>query len=346
MSRIIRFHQFGEADVLKIEARVGPLPVAGEVLVGVQAIGVSWYDVLWRQNLANTPVTLPAGLGQELAGTVLAVGEGVDDLAVGDRVACFPGHNINRYPAYAEEVVLPRSSLTRYPDNLSPQQASVHYLPSLVGWFGLIELAQLKAGETLLVTAASRCWGPYIVQLGKALGARVIAASEDAEDVDFLRALGAEQIILTEEQDLVSRVNKLTDGRGVDIVMDALGGPQMCLLGDALAPRGRLVLYGLQGGNETPFPACAAFQKNIQFFVHCIGNFTGKEELGIPQDRAAVAKALQGIDQLTRDGLLRPLIAKSFAFDQVVEAHRLMETCPKRGRIVLELGGAGAASRA
>ncbi len=337
MSRIIRFHQFGEADVLKIEERACPAPAAGEVLIRVQAIGVSWYDVLWRQNLGTTPAQLPAGLGHELAGEVLAVGEGVDDLAVGDRVASFPGHSINHYPGYAEEVVLPRSSLTTYPDVLTPQQASVHYLPSLVGWFGFVELARLKPGESVLVTAASRCWGPYIVQMGKALGARVIAATEDAEDVDFLRELGAEQVILTEEQDLVSRVHKLTDGRGVDIVMDALGGPQMCLLGDALAPRGRLVLFGLQGGNETPFPACAAFQKNIQFFVHCIGNFTGKEELGIPQDKEAVAKALHGVNQLTRDGMLRPLVDKVFAFERVVDAHRYMETCPSRGRVLLDL---------
>jgi NADPH:quinone reductase-like Zn-dependent oxidoreductase len=337
MSRIIRFHQFGEADVLKIEERQSPKPSAGEVLLRVSAIGVSWYDVLWRQNLATTPAQLPAGLGHELAGEVLAVGEGVDDLAVGDTVASFPGHSVNRYPSYAEEVVLPRSSLTRYPERLTPQQASVHYLPSLVGWFGFIELARLQPNESVLVTQASRCWGPYIVQMGKALGARVIAASDDPEDNEFLRELGADHVILTEEQDLVSRVNKLTDGRGVDVVMDALGGPQMCLLGDALAPRGRLILYGLQGGNETPFPACAAFQKNIQFFVHCIGNFTGKEELDIPQDKEAVAKALKGINQLTADGLLRPLIDTVFDFDKVIEAHRHMETCPSRGRVVLQV---------
>lgn len=340
MSRIIRFHQFGEADVLKIEERSTPTPGAGEVLIDVAAVGVSWYDVLWRQNLGHTAAQLPAGLGHELAGTVLAVGAGVDDLSVGDRVASFPGHNANRYPAYAEQVVLPRSSLTRYPDNLTPQQASVHYVPSLVGWFGFVELANLQPGETVLVTAASRCWGPYIVQMGKALGGHVIAATEHAEDSDFLKQLGADQIIFTEEQDLVSRVGKLTDGRGVNVVMDALGGPQMCLLGDALAPRGRLILFDLQGGNETPFPACAAFQKNIQFFVHCIGNFTGKEELGIPQDKAAVAKALQGINQLTADGVLLPLVDKVFGFDDVVAAHRYMETCPSRGRVLLQVESA------
>lgn len=337
MSRIVRFHEFGEADVLKIEERATPAPAAGEVLVGVEAVGVSWHDVLWRQNLAPTLAQLPASLGHEVAGVVIALGDGVTDLTVGDQVASFPGHSANRYPGYAEHVVLPRSSLARYPDNLSAQQAAVHYLPSLVGWLGLVELAHLQPSETVLVTAASRCWGPYIVQMGKALGATVIAATAYAEDSEFLKQLGADHIILTEEQDLVSRVSKLTDGRGVNVVMDALGGPQMCLLGDAIAPRGRLVLFDLQGGNETPFPACAAFKKNIQFFVHCIGNFTGKEELNIPQDQVAVAKAVQCINQLTRDGLLRPLIDRIFSFEQVVEAHRYMETCPSRGRVVLQV---------
>ena len=165
----------------------------------------------------------------------------------------------------------------------------------------------------------------------------MIAATALSEDRDYLLELGAERVILTEEQDLVTRVNQLTDGRGVEVVMDALGGPQMSLLGDALAPRGRLVLFGLQGGNDTHFPACAAFQKNIRFFVHCIGNFTGQEELGIPQDRVAVDRALQDIDRLTVAGLLRPQISRVLPFDQVVEAHRFMESCPPRGRVVLQV---------
>ncbi|WP_437882288.1 zinc-dependent alcohol dehydrogenase family protein [Pseudomonas sp. LRF_L74] len=337
MSRIVRFHQFGEADVLKIEEYTAPAPGAGEVLVRTKAIGVSWYDVLWRQNLASTAATLPAGLGHEFAGVVTAVGPGVDDLQVGDKVACFPAHSANRYPCCAEDVLVPRQSLTRYPDVLTPIEASVHYLPSLIAWFGFVELARLKPGESVLVTAASQCWGPYIVQMGKALGAKVIAATAEPDDADYLRELGADKVILTEEEDLVGRATKLTDGKGVDIIMDALGGPKMCLLGDALAPRGRLILFGLQGGNETPFPACAAFQKNIQFFVHCIGNFTGKEELGIPQDVEAVGKALQGIDQLTRDGLLRTQVDRTFEFADVIEAHRYMETCPRRGRVVLKV---------
>ncbi|TBV06593.1 zinc-dependent alcohol dehydrogenase family protein [Stutzerimonas kirkiae] len=339
MSRIIRFHQFGAADVLRMEQYVVPRPGPGEVSLDVEAIAVSWYDVLWRQNLALSQVQLPAGLGHELAGVVRALGEGVDDLAVGDRVASFPAHSPNQYPGYAERVLLPRASLVRYPGSLDALQACGHYTPLLIGWFGYVDLAAAQPGESVLVTAAGLCAGPYIVQLGKALGLRVIAAVADEDEGEYARELGADAVVNTEAQDLVRQVLRLTDGRGVDIVLDALGGPQMSLLGDALAPRGRLVLYGLQGGNQTPFPACAAFQKNIRFFVHCLGNFTGKQELQIPQDRAAVARALEAINGFTAAGKLRPQIGRVFPFEAFVEAHRHAERCTQRGRLVLALGG-------
>ncbi|RJG08798.1 alcohol dehydrogenase [Pseudomonas cavernicola] len=337
MSRVIRFHQFGPAEVLKLEEKPTAQPAAGEVLLRVEAISVSWYDVLWRQNLAPSQAHLPAGLGHELAGVVLAVGEGVEDLAVGDKVASFPAHSPNQYPGYGDEVVLPRSSLTRYPELLTPIEASGHYTPLLIAYFAYVDLARIQSGQTVLVTDAAHCSGPAFLQLGKALGARIIAATKDAGDREQLLALGAEKVIVTEEQDLVTEVSKYTDGRGVDVVLDGLGGPQMCLLGDVLAPRGRLVLYGLQGGNQTPFPACAAFQKNIQFFVHCLGNFTGKPELGIPQDQVALERALSALNQLTRDRVLLPRIERVFPFTEFVEAHHYMEGCPKRGRVVLQV---------
>lgn len=176
------------------------------------------------------------------------------------------------------------------------------------------------------------------MQLGKALGAKVIAATKESEEREYLLGLGADHVIVTEEQDLLMQVNKITDSRGVDAVFDGLGGPQMSVLGDVLAPRGSLVLYGLQGGNQTRLPACACFQKNIQFFVHCIGNFTGKPELGIDQDVEAIQRALREINQLTADRVLLPLDVKVFPFDKFVEAHRYMDDCPCRGRVALELG--------
>ncbi|MBH3429734.1 zinc-dependent alcohol dehydrogenase family protein [Pseudomonas alkylphenolica] len=340
MSRMIRFHKFGPAEVLKVEEQAAPQPAAGEVQIRVQAIGISWFDVLWRQNLAPSQVRLPAGIGHEMAGVVMAVGEGIDDLAVGDKVASFPAANANEHPVYGEVIVLPRNAVTRYPDILTPIEASVHYTPLLMAYFAFVDLARAKAGQTALVTDASHCAGPAFVQMGKALGLKVFAATKDADQRDYLLALGADKVIVTEEQDLLMQVNKYTDNRGVDMVLDGLGGPQMSLLGDVLAPRGSLVLYGLQGGNQTPFPACAAFQKNIQFFVHCIGNFTGKPELGIAQDQVALQRALRDINQFTADKLLTPQIIKVYPFERVVDAHRYMDECPCGGRLVLEIADA------
>ncbi|MNT11918.1 Mycocerosic acid synthase [compost metagenome] len=209
-----------------------------------------------------------------------------------------------------------------------------------MAYFAYVDLARAKAGQTALVTDASHCAGPAFVQMGKALGLKVFAATKDAAERDNLIKLGADKVIVTEEQDLLMQINKYTDNRGVDMVLDGLGGPQMSLLGDVLAPRGSLVLYGLQGGNQTPFPACAAFQKNIQFFVHCIGNFTGKPELGITQDQVALHRALRDINQFTADKLLTPQIIKVYPFERVVEAHRYMDECPCGGRLVLEVTGA------
>lgn len=337
MSRTIRFHKFGPAEVLKCEEHEAALPAPGEVQVRVQAIGISWYDVLWRQNLAPSHAQLPAGIGHEMAGVVTALGDGVDDLAVGDKVASFPAQSPNQYPVYGEVILMPRSALTRYPDVLTPVQAAVHYTPMLMAYFAYAELARAKPGQVALVTDASHCAGPAFVQLGNALGVKVLAATKNSEERDFLLSLGADKVIVTEEQDLLMQVNKYTGNRGVDMVLDGLGGPQMSMLGDVLAPRGSLILYGLQGGNQTPFPACAAFQKNIQFFVHCLGNFTGKPELGITQDAEALQRALRDINQLTADRVLQPQVARVFPFEQFVEAHRLMDECPCGGRIALEL---------
>ncbi|MCU1755313.1 zinc-dependent alcohol dehydrogenase family protein [Pseudomonas helleri] len=338
MSRTIRFHKFGPAEVLKCEEHPVAVPAPGEVQVRVEAIGISWYDVLWRQNLAPSPARLPAGIGHEMAGIVTAVGEGVDDLAVGDKVASFPAQSANDYPTYGDLILMPRSALTRYPDILTPVQASTHYTPLLIAYFAYVDLARIKPGQSVLITDASHCAGPSFVQLGKALGAKVIAATKESGEREYLLGLGADHVIVTEEQDLLMQVNKITDSRGVDAVFDGLGGPQMSVLGDVLAPRGSLVLYGLQGGNQTRLPACACFQKNIQFFVHCIGNFTGKPELGIDQDVEAIQRALREINQLTADRVLLPLDVKVFPFDKFVEAHRYMDDCPCRGRVALELG--------
>ncbi|QLF91827.1 zinc-dependent alcohol dehydrogenase family protein [Pseudomonas sp. ABC1] len=335
MSRMMRFHRFGDAEVLQYEEVPTPVPGPGEVLVRVQAVGLSWKDVLWRQNLASEEARLPAGMGFELAGVVERVGEGVEGFEVGAPVAGFPASTPNRYPTWGDLMVMPVHALTRYPQSLSPEAASVHYTALLFGYLALVELAHLQPGQHVLITEASHCIAPQTVQLAKVLGARVIASTRSPDDREFLRSLGAEKVVVTEEQDLVLEVERHTGGKGVEIILDQCAGPQMKLLGDIAAPRGKLILYGVNGGNDTAFPACEAFKKHLQFYRHCILDFTGHPELGIEPNSEAVQRALHHINQLTAEGLLTPVIDRVFAFEDFLEANHYMETCPNRGRVAL-----------
>lgn len=337
MSRFIRFQRFGSAEVLAVHEQPLRAPSADEVVVRVEAIGVSWDDILWRQNLAMAIVRLPAGLGSEMAGVVEVVGEGVSDLKAGDRVASFQIGNVNEYPTYGERVLLPRSALTRYPHTLSRQQASVHYTPFLSAYFGYVDLARVEAGQTVLVTDGAHSPGAAFIQMGKALGVRVIAIAQNAEDASWVARLGADVVLDGKPEQLLEDVMAATDGKGVSAVFDGLGGEQMSRLGDVLSPRGSLVLYGLGAGNSILFPAVAALSRNIQFHVHCLGNFTGKYELGIQQDAAAMERALVAINMLTADGALALDIDRVFTFEQVAEAHHYLEGNPVRGHVVLDL---------
>lgn len=339
MSQMIRFHRFGGADVLQREEMPTPKPAAGEVLIRVEAIGVSWEDVLWRQNLGAEQATLPAGIGSEMAGEVESVGEGVDDLEIGAKVASFKAHTPNRYPAYGDHVLMPREALTRYPvrPEFTAVDAAVHYTPQLNAYFALANLAGLKSGQTVLVTEAARCIGGAMVQMAKALGAHVVAATRTSEPHDALRSLGADKVVLTEEQDLSLAVGNFTHTKGVEVVVDGCGGHQMALLGDVAAPCGKLILYGLDGGNEAAFPAWAAFRKHLQFHRFSLLDYTGHAELGIKANSAAVTAALGEINALTAQGKLRPIIDRIFTFDEFAEAHRHLEAFPALGRVVIKI---------
>jgi NADPH:quinone reductase-like Zn-dependent oxidoreductase len=345
MSRVIRFHQFGGAEVLSCEEVPTPVPGPGEVLVAVEAIGVSWYDILWRQNLAPEETRLPAGLGIEMAGRVVSAGDDITDLPAGTAVASFPAQTANRYPTYGDLVLMPRDSLTRYPEvkpgsatsGLTPIEAAVHYAPLLTAYFALVNIGDIKPGQRVLTTEACLCFGPASVQLAKALGAEVIASTKQASRREALQALGADHVVVTDEQDLTQQVTKFTGGQGVDVVLDSCGGRQMAALGEVAAPRGKLILYGLNGGNEAAFPAWTAFRKHLKFFQYSLLDFTGHAELGIPANRPAVEAALQAINRLTEAGLLRPTIDRVFNFDQAIEAHRYLETRPDRGRVVISV---------
>jgi len=335
MGKMVRFHEFGGADVLKVEQVAVPAPGAGEVRIAVHAIGLNRADALWRENLYVEDATLPAGLGNEAAGVIEAVGAGVGGLSVGDRVAVLPGAHQGRYPTYGDSILFPATHVVRHPGNLSAEQAAGAYMAYLTGYFPMFEMARLQRGQTMLVTGASSGTGIAALQMARVAGIVAIAVTRTAAKRQALRDAGAAHVVVTEEEDVVDRVSKLTGGRGVDLVYDGVGGPQFERLGEVVAHRGWYVLYGLSGGAELRYPATAQFRKSWRFHVYKVLEHTGAATMGLPRDEGALGRALGFIDAGLADGTLQVRIDRAFALDDVVQAHRYLERAGHIGKVVL-----------
>ncbi|MGJ7524746.1 zinc-dependent alcohol dehydrogenase family protein [Variovorax sp. GB1P17] len=335
MSKRVRFHAFGGADVLKIEGSETPAPAEGEVRIAVQAIGLNRADALWRENMYIEDATLPAGLGNEAAGVIDAVGEGVEGLAVGDRVAVLPGAGQGRYPTYGDSILFPATHVVRHPANLSAAQAAGAYMAYLTGYFPMFEMARLQRGQAMLVTGASSGTGIAALQMARAAGIRAIATTRTGTKRQALLDAGAAHVVVTQDEDVVGRVLALTDGRGVELVYDGVGGADLARLGDVVAQRGWYVLYGLSGGAQFAYPAIAQFRKSWHFHVYKVLEFTGAPTMALPRDEAAHGRALAFIDAGLAAGTLQVRIDRAFAFDDVVQAHQYLERAGHIGKVVL-----------
>jgi len=335
MGKMVRFHEFGGADVLKVEQVAVPAPGAGEVRIAVHAIGLNRADALWRENLYIEEATLPAGLGNEAAGVIEAVGTGVQGLRVGDRVAVLPGAHQGRYPTYGDSILFPATHVVRHPGNLSAEQAAGAYMAYLTGYFPMFEMARLQRGQTMLVTGASSGTGIAALQMARVAGIVAIAVTRTAAKRQALRDAGAAHVVVTEDEDVVDCVSELTGGRGVDLVYDGVGGPQFERLGEVVAHRGWYVLYGLSGGAELRYPATAQFRKSWRFHVYKVLEHTGAATMGLPRDEGALGRALGFIDAGLADGTLQVRIDRAFALDDVVQAHRYLERAGHIGKVVL-----------
>lgn len=327
MSQAIRFHETGGPEVLQYEeVQVGE-PGPGEVRVKVQAIGLNRAEVMFRSGAYLEAPSLPAGLGYEGAGLVEAVGDDVAGIAAGDEVSVIPAFSMNDYSFYAERAIVPAHAVTPRPRGLDAIQASAVWMAYLTAYGALIDIGGLSAGEAVIVPAASSSVGLAAIQIANSVGAVPIAATRTSTKVDDLKRAGAAHVIATEEQDLAAEVMKITDRTGARMVFDPVAGPMVETLVEAMASHGILFLYGALAGAPTPFPLIAGLGKALT-----MRGYTLFEIVGDP-DRFARGK------QFVRDGLesgdFKPVVARTFGFDEIVEAHRYMESNQQFGKIVV-----------
>ncbi len=327
MARIVRFHQIGGPEVLKIEQVDVPPPGPGEVRIAVKALGLNRAESAFRLGQYFEKPLFPARLGYEAAGTVEAIGEGVQGFKVGDAVSTFPAFSQNQHGVYGDTATVPAFAVVKHPASLSWAEAAAVWMQYGTAYGALVEIAGLKAGETLLIPAASSSVGLAAIQIARMIGAMPIALTRGNSKRKALLDAGAAHVVATDEQDLVAEVKKITGGRGARVVFDPVGGPTVARLTAAMASRGILFIYGALSTEPTPLPLFDVLSKTLTIRGYVLFEVT--------TDPQRFERAKRFIVDGLAAGKLKPIIARTFTLDQMVEAHRFLESNQQIGKIVV-----------
>ncbi|MCC2637350.1 MAG: Quinone oxidoreductase [Moraxellaceae bacterium] len=315
--------QHGLPETLVVEEVPSPVPGPKQVVISVQACGVNFPDTLIIQNLYQFKPALPFSPGGELAGVVKAVGEGVKHLQPGQPVLAFTG-----WGGFAEEVLADVKQVVPLPPGLDPAVAAAFMMTYGTSYHGLKDRAQLQAGETLLVLGAAGGVGLASIELGKKMGARVIAAASTAEKLAVCREHGADELINYESEDLRERIKALTDGRGVDVIYDPVGGKYAEPALRSIAWKGRYLVVGFAAGDIPKIPLNLALLKGCAILGVFWGDFAARE----PQ--ANMGNGMQ-LFQWLMQGELKPHISQRYPLEKAGEALRALMERKVTGKVVL-----------
>ncbi|WP_321962319.1 zinc-dependent alcohol dehydrogenase family protein [Paraburkholderia sp. J7] len=327
MSRTIRFAEAGGPEVLQFVDESVRAPGPGEVRITVKAIGLNRAESMWRNDQYIEPVRFPAGLGYEAAGIVDAVGEGVAGFASGDKVNVIPSFSMNQYHTYGESIVVPDYAVVRHPESLSFAQAASVWMMYVTAYGALIEDAKVGAGDYVVVPAASSSVGLAAIQMANYAGATSIALTRSAGKKQQLLDAGAAHVVVTDETDLVDEIMRITGGKGARVAFDPVGGPNFAKLISVLSFQGIAYLYGALDERATTLPVLEMIAKVISVKAHNIWLTSGDAA----RRKAAVEYVLKGLES----GALKPVIDRTFTFEDMVDAHRYLETNGQFGKIVV-----------
>lgn len=325
--RVIHFERYGAPDVLQYLEVGTQVPADNEVLIRVKAIGLNRAESMWRNGEYVEPVHLPARLGYESAGIVSAVGAQVTHVKAGDAVSTIPSFSLNDYGMYGEEVLAPAHAVVKHLPSLSFEEAVSIWNPYITPYGALIATGLLKASDTVLINAASSSVGVGTIQMVNMMGATSVALTRTSEKRQQLLDAGAKYVIATEEQDLVAEVMKITDGKGAQIIFDPVGGAHFPKLIASLEVGGTVFIYGALSTEVTPLPILDVIARKPVIRGYNLFELTTHPE----SQRQAVEFISRGLES----GALKPVIEKTFRFDEIVQAHEYLEKSQHLGRIVV-----------
>jgi NADPH:quinone reductase len=316
----------GIPEVLRLAQRPCPQPGPGEVLIEVAAAGINRPDIMQRKGIYPPPPGASDIPGLEVAGVVVQLGEAVSGLSLGDRVCALVAGG-----GYAQYCVAPAEQCLPVPRGISTVSAAALPETCFTVWSNVFERARLQPGESLLVQGGSSGIGVMAIQMARALGSRVFATAGSAAKCRACEALGAERAIDYKNEDFVAVVKTLTDGRGVDVVLDMVGGDYLARELSALAEDGRAVLINSMKGNRAQVNLVELMVKRL--------TLTGSTLRSRPLAyKAALARALRAqIWPLLEAGTIHPVVYRSYPLEQAAQAHALMESGEHIGKIILTL---------
>jgi NADPH:quinone reductase len=326
MSKVVRFHERGGPEVLRVEELPDRAPGPGEVRLRVEAIGLNRSDLQFRQGVYIEQPALPSRLGYEAVGVVEAVGDGVTSVEVGARVDTLPAFSLQSYGTCGQTAIVPARALTRHPAGLGPEAGAALWMSYLTAYGGLGEGGRLD-GKIVLLPAATGGVGRAAIQVARSLGATVIATTRSAGKIASLRQGGADHVIDTSREPLVERVRSITEGRGADLIFDPIAGSSTPELGEAAADGATIRLYGYFGGLTTPLPLIPFLLKGLTFASFSVFRLTG-DPARLDRARSFI---LQGLEQRT----LKPIVDRVFPLEEIVAAHRYLESNQQNGKVVV-----------
>jgi putative PIG3 family NAD(P)H quinone oxidoreductase len=314
----------GPPDGLRPGRRTVPRPRAGEVLIRVAAAGVNYPDLLQRQGRYPPPPGASDIPGLEVAGRVVEVGPDTRGAGVGDRVCALVAGG-----GYAEYCVAPAPQCLPVPRGMDDVSAAAIPETFFTVWVNVFDRGGLKSGETLLVHGGAGGIGTTAIQLGRAFGARVFATAGSPEKCSACERLGADRAIDHRRDDFVTIVRELTGGRGVDVVLDILGGEDTPRNIECLAPGGRLLQIAFLKGRQAEVDLAAILQRRLTL----TGSTLRPRSV---EEKGAIAWALHGaVWPMLEHGTVKPVVHQTFPLARAADAHRLMESRGHVGKIVL-----------
>jgi NADPH2:quinone reductase len=322
--KAIRVGSFGGPGVLESVEVPEPSPGPGQAQVGVEFAGLNFIDVYHRTGLY--PLKLPFVPGQEGAGVVLAVGEGVETVRVGDRVAW-----VGPFGAYAEQVVVPADRLVSIPPALGSETAAAVMLQGMTAHYLVDEVGHLAPGRTCLVHAAAGGVGLLLVQMARARGARVLATVGNDEKAALAREAGADATVVYSREDFVAAAREWTGGRGVDVVFDSVGQATFEKSLDSLAPLGMMALFGQSSGVVASFNPGVLASKGSLFL-------TRPSLFHYIADRAALERRANDILNAAASGSLRVRVGATWPLAEAAAAHSALEGRETTGKVLLRVG--------